>query len=93
MLLLQPNLQQIMMGKLILKQNFKSYNFYQMNFLGFLFESWEILSFVPAKELFSAVTCKKKGQSSTSRATPRYTWPPGHTTPKNSAAGAGRSSF
>ena len=38
--------------KLILKQNVKGYNFYQMNFSGFPLESWEILSFVPTKELF-----------------------------------------
>ena len=30
----------------------EGYNFYQMTFSDFSFESWEMLSFVPAKELF-----------------------------------------
>ena len=38
--------------KLILKQNVKGYNFYKMNFSCLSLQNWEILSFVPAKELF-----------------------------------------
>ena len=48
--------------------------------------------FFPAKGLFF-MQLAKKGQSSTSRSTPRCTRPPGHTKPKNSAVGGGRSSF
>ena len=47
--------------------------------------------FVRLKTLLT-VNCKM-GQSSTSRATPCCIGPPGHTTPKKSVAGAGRSSF
>ena len=46
--------------KLIRNQNFKGYNFYQFNFWGFALESWEILSFVPAKKNYFTCNSLKR---------------------------------
>ena len=46
--------------KLIQNQNFKGYNFYQINFWGFALESWEILSFVPAKKNYFTCNSLKR---------------------------------